>query len=74
MENQLVLDRIESLRGRRGYEEKKATKLGFSSLYDYFEDKIAKETKTVGVKKEVPLQSKPLIQAKSKKHTRCSCC
>ena len=49
MENQLVLDRIESLRGRRGYEEKKATKLGFSSLYDYFEDKIAKETKTVGV-------------------------
>ncbi len=74
MENQLVLDRIESLRGRRGYEEKKATKLGFSSLYDYFEDKIAKETKTVGVKTEVPLKSKPLNQAKSKKQTSCSCC
>ncbi len=74
MENLLVLDRIESLRGRRGYEEKKVAKLGFASLYDYFEDKIAKETKTVGVKKEVALQSKPLIQAKSKKQTSCSCC
>ena len=74
MENQIVLDRIESLRGRRGYEEKKASKLGFSSLYDYLEDKIAKETKTVGVKKEVALQSNPLNQAKSKKQTSCSCC
>ena len=51
MENQLVLDRIESLRGRRGYEEKKAAKLGFASLYDYFEDKTAKESEAVGVKK-----------------------
>ena len=74
MENQLVLDRIESLRGRRGYEEKKATKLGFASLYDYFEDKIAKETKAVGVKTEVAIKSKPLNQAKSKKQTSCSCC
>ena len=74
MENQLVLDRIESLRGRRGYEEKKAAKLGFASLYDYFEDKIAKETKAVGVKTEVSLKAKPLNQAKSKKQTSCSCC
>ena len=74
MENQLVLDRIESLRGRRGYEEKKSAKLGFASLYDYFEDKIAKETKAVGVKTEVSLKSKPLNQIKSKKQTSCSCC
>ena len=74
MENQLVLDRIESLRGRRGYEEKKAAKLGFASLYDYFEDKIAKETKADGVKTEVSIKSKPLNQAKSKKQTSCSCC
>ena len=67
MENQLVLDRIESLRGRRGYEEKKAAKLGFSSLYEYFEDKIAKETKVFEENKGIPLQSKPLNQAKSKK-------
>ncbi len=74
MDNQLVLDRIESLRGRRGYEEKKAAKLGFSSLYEYFEDKIAKETKVFEEKKEISLQSKPLNQAKSKKQPSCSCC
>ena len=74
MENQIVLDRIESLRGRRGYEEKKASKSGFSSLYDYIEDKIAKETKAVGVKTEFSIKTKPLNQAKSKKQTSCSCC
>ncbi len=74
MENQLVLDRIESLRGRRGYEEKKAAKLGFASLYEYFEDKMAKDTKAVGIKTEVSIKSKPLNQAKSKKQTSCSCC
>ena len=51
MENQLILDRIENLRGRRGYEEKKAAKLGFASLYDYLEDKIAKETMAVEKKR-----------------------
>ena len=74
MENQLVLDRIESLRGRRGYEEKKAAKLGFSSLYEYFEDRVAKETKVFEENKEIFLQSKPLNQAKSKKQSTCSCC
>ena len=74
MENQIILDRIENLRGRRDYEEKKAAKLGFASLYDYFEDKIAKETKAVGVKTEVSIKSKPLNQVKSKKQTSCSCC
>ena len=58
MENELVSDRIQSLRGRRGYEEKKVANLGFASLYDYFEDKTAKETEAVGVKKEASLQSK----------------
>ena len=74
MENQIILDRIENLRGRRDYEEKKAAKLGFASLYDYFEDKIEKETKAVGVKTEVSIKSKPLNQAKSKEQTSCSCC
>ena len=74
MENKIILDRIENLRGRRDYEEKKAAKLGFASLYDYFEDKIEKETKAVGVKTEVSIKSKPLNQAKSKKQTSCSCC
>ena len=39
------MERIENLRGRKPYEEKKAAKLGFGSLYEYFEDKISKESK-----------------------------
>ena len=45
MQNELILERIENLRGRKPYEEKKAAKLGFTSLYEYFDDKIAKESK-----------------------------
>ena len=47
MQNELILERIENLRGRKPYEEKKAAKLGFKSLYEYFEDKIAKESKAL---------------------------
>ena len=47
MQNELILERIENLRGRKPYEEKKAAKLGFASLYEYFEDKIAKEAKSI---------------------------
>ena len=43
MQNQNIIQLIENLKGRKSYEEKKASKLGFSSLYDYFEDKILKE-------------------------------
>lgn len=42
MLNQEVNQIIGNLKGRRGYEEKKAKKLGFTSLYDYFEDKLKK--------------------------------
>ena len=47
MQSELILNRIENLRGRKPYEEKKAVKLGFASLYEYFEDKIVKETKAL---------------------------
>ena len=47
MQNQEILEIIENLKGRRNYEEKKASKLGFSSLYAYFEDKIYKEKKAL---------------------------
>ena len=33
MQNQQILELIENLKGRRNYEEKKASKLGFNSLY-----------------------------------------
>ena len=43
MNNQQVLEIIKNLKGRRNYEEKKASKLGFNSLYAYIENKILKE-------------------------------
>ena len=43
MQNQDINQIIENLKGRRNYEEKKASKLGFSSLYNYFEGKILNE-------------------------------
>ena len=51
MQNQEILNIIENLKGRKGYEEKKASKLGFSSLYAYFEDKILKEKQAAEDKK-----------------------
>ena len=45
MENQEIIQIIKNLKGRRAYEEKKASKLGFTSLYAYFEDKILKKKK-----------------------------
>ena len=47
MQNQEIIKIIENLKGRRGYEEKKASKLGFTSLYAYFEDKILKEKQAI---------------------------
>ena len=73
MENLLVLDRIESLRGRRGYEEKKAAKLGFASLYAYLEDKISKKQKAIEEEqKKIEDTKTEDQQIKSKKS--CSCC
>ena len=59
MQNQEIIKIIENLKGRRGYEEKKATKLGFTSLYAYFEDKISKE------KQAIEKQKKELEEIKS---------
>ena len=42
MENVQILEKIENLKGRRAYEEKRAAKLSFSSLYEYFEYKLEK--------------------------------
>ena len=76
MQNQEIIKIIENLKGRKNYEEKKASKLGFPSLYAYFEDKILKEKKAVEDKKkefeEIQDQKKLLSKEKSKKS--CSCC
>ena len=71
MQNQEIIQIIENLKGRRNYEEKKASKLGFNSLYAYFEDKILKQTKAIEVeKKHLETEQKP----KNKKKKSCSCC
>ena len=71
MQNQEIIKIIENLKGRRNYEEKKALKLGFNSLYAYFEDKILKQTKAIEVEKEqLETEQKP----KNKKQKNCGCC
>ena len=52
MDNPEVLKTIENLRGRRAYEEKRAVKFGFSSLYEYIEDKIKKKILILSVRKK----------------------
>ena len=40
MNDPKIIEIIANLKGRRNYEEKKASKLGFASLYEYIEDKV----------------------------------
>ena len=64
---------IDNLKGRRGYEEKRASKLGFASLYEYFEDKISKKQKAVeDEQKELEAVKSDGLPKASKKS--CSCC
>ena len=73
MQNQEIVKIIENLKGRRNYEEKKATKLGFASLYDYFEDKISKKQKAIEDEQKELENSKADEQPKANKKS-CSCC
>ena len=78
MQNQEILNIIENLRGRKNYEEKKASKLGFSSLYAYFEDKILKEKKVSEDEKkelkEIKDKNELTNEDKNKNKKSCSCC
>mgnify|MGYP001414402063 FL=1 len=74
MQNQNIVQLIENLKGRRSYEEKKAFKLGFSSLYDYFEDKILKEKQMIEDKKKELDEIKKNNNLKNKENKSCSCC
>ena len=73
MQNQEIVKIIENLKGRRNYEEKRASKLGFASLYDYFEDKISKQQKAIEDEQKeleaVKADDKPTTTKKS-----CGCC
>ena len=77
MQIELILNRIENLRGRKTYEEKKAAKLGFASLYDYFEDKIEKEAKALEANQADKTKLKKAIKTKAvakKQAGSSSCC
>ena len=73
MQNQEIVKIIENLKGRRDYEEKRASKLGFASLYDYFEDKISKKQKALEEEQKELEATKADNQPKAAKKS-CSCC
>ena len=73
MQNREIVKIIENLKGRRGYEEKRASKLGFASLYDYFEDKISKKQKVLEDEQKELEATKTEDQPKATKKS-CGCC
>ena len=73
MQNQEIVKIIENLKGRKNYEEKRASKLGFASLYDYFEDKISKKQKVLEEEQKELETTKADDQQKASKKS-CSCC
>ena len=73
MQNQEIAKIIKNLNGRRNYEEKRASKLGFATLYEYFEDKISKQQKSIEDKKKALENTKFEDQPKFNKKS-CSCC
>ena len=74
MQKQEIIKIIENLKGRKNYEEKKASKLGFPSLYAYFEDKILKEKKANEDSKKELEKIKTDSESKNKQKKSCSCC
>ena len=73
MQNQEIIKMIDSLKGRKGYEEKRASKLGFASLYEYFEDKISKKQKAIEDEQKELEAVKAEDQPKASKKS-CGCC
>ena len=77
-QNPQILELIENLKGRRNYEEKKASKLGFNSLYAYFENKLLQEkTALEESARELEItktEEKLLKEEKSKPKKTCGCC
>ena len=78
MQNPQILELIENLKGRRNYEEKKASKLGFNSLYAYFENKLLQEkTALEESARELEIakaEEKLLKEEKGKQKKTCGSC
>ena len=73
MQNQEIVKIIENLGGKRSYEERRASKLGFTCLYDYFEYKISKKQKAIENEQKELEASKAEEQPKANKKS-CGCC
>ena len=73
MQSQEIIKIIENLKGRKGYEEKRASKLGFASLYDYFEDKILKKQKAFEDEQQ-ELEATKTDNQPTKVKKSCGCC
>ena len=74
MQNQEIIKIIENLKGRKNYEQKKAAKLGFPSLYAYFEDKILKEKLAAEIEENKINESVNQDKVEKKEKKSCSCC
>ena len=73
MQNQEIIKIIENLGGKRSYEERRASKLGFTCLYDYFEYKISKKQKAIEDEQKELEAAKAEDKPKAAKKS-CSCC
>ena len=71
---QKIIQIIENFKGRKNYEERRASKLGFTSLYNYFEYKILKEKKAIENNKKESEVLKTENGETNKKNKNCSCC
>ena len=77
MQNISIPDIIANLKGRRGYEEKKAKKLGYDCLEKYFEDKLANEAQLLAeneIKEEGILAEKKAQKNTPAGKKTCGCC
>ena len=77
MKNQEISQIIDNLKGQKGYEEKKAKKLGYTSLYDYFEDKLEKKQIAIENEKELVKQAaiqRDILKENKLSQKKCKCC
>ena len=78
MYNPQIIQQIENLKGRRVYEEKKAAKLGFASLYAYFEHKLQKLVLDAQAKESqmerFRIDKELAKTSKAEKKKGCGCC
>ena len=78
MKNEQILEQIENLKGRRPYEEKRAAKLGFPSLYAYFEHKLQKAALAIEERsaqlEQFRIEKELARTAKAEKKKSCGCC